>query len=639
MPLFNSFNSNNQQNVKLSRMNSIPTTEDLRYALAESKRLNKPVELPFENNRCLFIVTVVQPLKGNPRWSFQRGEGPSARVLWTRESTEVLMIQNKIKVESAYDGNMQAPEDQEYVEEGAYEQEAYAQDPYGQAAYEQDAYTQQQSISRNPYAAQLAGFDHSQYAEQPPQEPQLAAPKPAARAPVGFGGAPSDEKKILAPPMGSFMGFGTAPTAVQPEAPPVQQYAEMPPPPTPAAMPGFQNTAMPGSAPAPAAMPGFQNTAMPGSAPTPAAMPGFQNPAMPGSAPTPAAMPGFQNPAMPGSAPAPAAMPGFQNPAMPGATPGFQNVVAQETPAAPGPMPGLPPGAAMTQIPPRPSAQAAPVMPPPRPSTQAPPAMPQLPPRPSVQAPPSMPPLPPSSSFQALPAMQPTPSSTMIPGSFVDPNSMEGQFDFVREFARRTLEEAMRPMYENADGQQFQAPIVVDLPPPIMLDQSLEVSFRDKIEDPRTGLAPFDAFHFFLLREITRCQLRGTTCALVIIEIAFIDEGQIVSLPADSVVEAAERILSVSSPLDMCTQITESEFAVLLPHSDSEAVTQYADLVHRAVVAPPVLADFPPNSIMAAIGIAVIPETCNDAGTLIAAAEMAKELAKSTSQEFVLFPR
>lgn len=104
MPLHDAFSSS--QAVRMARLSTVPTTDDLRYLLAESKKHAKPVELPFENNRILFIVrvTLVGPTQ-TPRWTFQRGDGDSAKTLWTRESSEVLMIQNKIKIESAYEGH------------------------------------------------------------------------------------------------------------------------------------------------------------------------------------------------------------------------------------------------------------------------------------------------------------------------------------------------------------------------------------------------------------------------------------------------------------------------------------------------------------------------------------------------------
>ncbi len=97
-------------------MSSVPQTEDLKYALGEAKKNpKKAVVLPFEHptSGLAFCVKVMigqgtQP----PRWSLERGDGPGAILMWTRDSAEVLMIQNKIKTESGgfFEDGQQAPQ-------------------------------------------------------------------------------------------------------------------------------------------------------------------------------------------------------------------------------------------------------------------------------------------------------------------------------------------------------------------------------------------------------------------------------------------------------------------------------------------------------------------------------------------------
>lgn len=107
MPLFDSLGT--AQSVRLTKMNSVPTTEDLRYALGEAKkRVGKVIELPFEhpNNHQKFVVALVL-IQGKtaPTWTFYRGDGPSAKLLWSRSAEDVLMVQNKIKIDSQYAGD------------------------------------------------------------------------------------------------------------------------------------------------------------------------------------------------------------------------------------------------------------------------------------------------------------------------------------------------------------------------------------------------------------------------------------------------------------------------------------------------------------------------------------------------------
>lgn len=165
MALHGSFNAGAPKAVRLSKMSSIPTTEDLKYALAESKRHGKLVELPFENYKVLFLIKVLHQGNSAPRWTFQRGEGHNAKVVWTRESSEVLMIQNKIKTESAYE--------QHQVEDQASSgyQNAYQGAP--SYAYEEEPYAQEEQAAGNDQSGQ----DYQQHSVPP--------------ASMGFGSQPA----------------------------------------------------------------------------------------------------------------------------------------------------------------------------------------------------------------------------------------------------------------------------------------------------------------------------------------------------------------------------------------------------------------------------------------------------------------
>jgi hypothetical protein len=124
MALFQALNSNNAAPLRLMAMTTIPTTEDLLYALATAKQNKRPVELPFKNvyNKLDFIVRVAPGVPGtpqvHPRWTFERcdGNGPGGQNtwLWMRETSEVMMVQGKIKIEVNYGG--QKAEAEETVE-------------------------------------------------------------------------------------------------------------------------------------------------------------------------------------------------------------------------------------------------------------------------------------------------------------------------------------------------------------------------------------------------------------------------------------------------------------------------------------------------------------------------------------------
>ena len=100
MPLHESFGS--AHSVRLSRLSTIPTNDDLKYLLDEVKKhRKKAVELPFNHNQTDFTIKamLVGP-QNTPRWTLQRGEGASSKILWTKDSDDVMMIQSRIKKES-----------------------------------------------------------------------------------------------------------------------------------------------------------------------------------------------------------------------------------------------------------------------------------------------------------------------------------------------------------------------------------------------------------------------------------------------------------------------------------------------------------------------------------------------------------
>jgi GGDEF domain-containing protein len=96
MSLSNSLRSTAAQTVRLLQLSAIPTTEDLKYIITTAKQSAKTVALPFKRDADspLLVIKFTLPNK----WVFERNDGS---VIWTKESIDVLMIQNKVKIDSA----------------------------------------------------------------------------------------------------------------------------------------------------------------------------------------------------------------------------------------------------------------------------------------------------------------------------------------------------------------------------------------------------------------------------------------------------------------------------------------------------------------------------------------------------------
>lgn len=91
------------KSVQLLWMNSVPTTEDLRYVLATADRSQKPAELPFSNGytNTIFVIKVVPAReKGGPVWSLSRADNGIVTNLWSKETYEVVAVQSKMKLDA-----------------------------------------------------------------------------------------------------------------------------------------------------------------------------------------------------------------------------------------------------------------------------------------------------------------------------------------------------------------------------------------------------------------------------------------------------------------------------------------------------------------------------------------------------------
>ncbi len=104
--------------VRLAKMGSLPSSEDLKYMLATAAKEGKQVELPFMNpetdlNFMVKVIAASSPV-ASPRWTFGRLENGVFKHVWSKESNEVIMIQGKIKVDGASKGEYESVDNYEH---------------------------------------------------------------------------------------------------------------------------------------------------------------------------------------------------------------------------------------------------------------------------------------------------------------------------------------------------------------------------------------------------------------------------------------------------------------------------------------------------------------------------------------------
>ena len=178
----------------------------------------------------------------------------------------------------------------------------------------------------------------------------------------------------------------------------------------------------------------------------------------------------------------------------------------------------------------------------------------------------------------------------------------------------------------------------VPLPPPIKLDMTLVETVNNTMIDPASGLNSFASFVYFLFRDFALYQKAASPLSVVVFEVALRLGNETVPLPGPALFSIIERIQSVISPIDIVTHLSGGEFAALLSATDSAGAMEFASAIHASVTAGALTAGNRNEAVLAAVGVATIPQTCVDPEVLIAAARQAKEMAKTLPHPILLFP-
>jgi GGDEF domain-containing protein len=156
------------------------------------------------------------------------------------------------------------------------------------------------------------------------------------------------------------------------------------------------------------------------------------------------------------------------------------------------------------------------------------------------------------------------------------------------------------------------------------------------MSDPATGLLSHGAFEFFLQRDAEYVQRNGKLSLLVF---DFISETNKKTAAASTEAAAAVAgiITAFCTPLELCTQLHSGEFAILLCGYDGREALQFAERIAGKLAGATTLKSMVDAKALA-IGVACMPETCNDPGTLVATASKAKKLARESRRNCMLFP-
>lgn len=184
----------------------------------------------------------------------------------------------------------------------------------------------------------------------------------------------------------------------------------------------------------------------------------------------------------------------------------------------------------------------------------------------------------------------------------------------------------------------FAAPQESALPAPAQFDSKLLGRVVASLTDPKTYLATYGAFAYFLLRQHAQYQMTNAGFAVAVFEIIIKQNGEEMLLPRETFRQVAERIRALMSPLDVAAHVSAGEFAVLLCSSDGADALRFARSLYGTLTGQSLLPAGVTAEETVVVGVAACPETCKGPGELLAAAREAKEAAICSSRPYLLFP-
>lgn len=170
------------------------------------------------------------------------------------------------------------------------------------------------------------------------------------------------------------------------------------------------------------------------------------------------------------------------------------------------------------------------------------------------------------------------------------------------------------------------------------LDQSMIQGAMRHLVRQETGLYTYPIFLYFLEQEFHRYERLSVPFSIIVFEMRIRDPmAGLQPLPIPLVQEAARRIRSVQRKLDMLAHFETFDFAVLLPHSNTESAGFFAQRIFELILNTPLAVGLSPQNLSLSFGVAGIPEDCDDPGYLLASAREAQRKASEGTLPVCLF--
>lgn len=154
------------------------------------------------------------------------------------------------------------------------------------------------------------------------------------------------------------------------------------------------------------------------------------------------------------------------------------------------------------------------------------------------------------------------------------------------------------------------------------IDWSQVKRVESVLKRPDTGVYTYPAFLLFLEKEFFRFERFKSQLAVVTLELKVRREapGAIEPLPVQATVEVVQRLQSLIRRTDMLFHYETLGFAILMPETGLESARIFALRLAEILMSKPLKDDKGSYPIVASVGFASIPDSCESLGALMALA-------------------
>jgi len=175
------------------------------------------------------------------------------------------------------------------------------------------------------------------------------------------------------------------------------------------------------------------------------------------------------------------------------------------------------------------------------------------------------------------------------------------------------------------------------LPPPVKFDRTAVDSVFKMLTETELGFLNHGALMFFTVREFSRFQRNNVPFSIVLFELVINNGGGWEPMPQNLVKDVGKQLFGVMRPLDLIAHYDQNDYAMLLPHTSRDesftVVQRLHEMLNSTAVAPGLAA----GQAQIFCGISTIPDDCAHPGVAIAAALEAKTEAKLTGRPVLRF--